>query len=177
MLTFRKAIVSDADAIAQLVNSAYRGESSRAGWTTEADLLDGLRTSADEIQQLITAESAIILLCLNGTALIGSICIEKAQDTAHIGMFVVNPASQGQGIGKQLLAAAENLAQQTWAVQTYQMHVITLRHELIAFYERRGYQRTEILTEFPVNDAVWQPKRAGLQLATLEIIIKNQSDS
>jgi ribosomal protein S18 acetylase RimI-like enzyme len=176
MNIFRKAIVSDVDAIAQLVNSAYRGEYSRAGWTTEADLLDGLRTSADEIQQLIAAESAIILLCLNNTALMGSICIEKAQDTAHIGMFVVNPTSQGQGIGKQLLAAAENLAQQTWAVQTYQMHVITLRHELIAFYERRGYQRTGILTEFPINDAVWQAKRAGLQLEVLEKSSGNQSD-
>lgn len=116
MNIFRKAIVTDVDAIAQLVNSAYRGESSRAGWTTEADFLDGLRTSADEIQQLIAAESTIILLCLNDAALMGSICIEKAQGAAHIGMFVVNPTSQGQGIGKQLLAAAENLAQQTWAV-------------------------------------------------------------
>jgi GNAT superfamily N-acetyltransferase len=168
MNIFRKAIMSDVDAIVQLVNSAYRGESSRAGWTTEADLLDGLRTSANEIQQLIASDGAIILLCLDETVLMGSICIEKAQDTAHIGMFVVNPSSQGQGIGKQLLAAAENLAQQTWAVQTYHMHVITLRYELIAFYERRGYQRTGILTEFPVNDAVWQPKRAGLQLETLE---------
>ena len=174
MTIFRKAIVTDVDAIAQLVNSAYRGESSHAGWTTEADLLDGLRTSADEIKQLIAAESALILLCWNDAALMGSICIEKAQDTAHIGMFVVNPTSQGQGIGKQLLAAAENLTQQTWAVQTYQIHVITLRHELIAFYERRGYQRTGILTEFPVNDAVWQPKRAGLQLEILEKSSRNK---
>ena len=103
MNIFRKAIVSDVDAIVQLVNSAYRGESSRAGWTTEADLLDGLRTSANEIQQLIASDGVIILLCLDETVLMGSICIEKAQDSAHIGMFVVNPSLQGQGIGKQLL--------------------------------------------------------------------------
>ncbi len=168
MHRFRKAILADAAAIAQLINASYRGESSRAGWTTEADILDGLRTTTDEVKQLINAENTIVLLCSNDTDLIGTICLEKAQDTVHIGMFVVNPVLQGQGIGKQLLAAAENLAQQTWSVQKFQMHVITLRHELIAFYERRGYQRTGILSKFPVNPFVWQPKLAGLKLETLE---------
>jgi hypothetical protein len=72
------------------------------------------------------------------------------------------------------LVAAEKLAQQTWAAQKFQMHVITIRHELIAFYERRGYKRTGILSEFPVNPLVWQPKLAGLQLETLEKIISTQ---
>lgn len=174
MQHFRKAIVTDAQAIAQLVNAAYRGESSRAGWTTEADLLDGLRASIDEVKRLIESENTITLLCFNDKDLIGSICIEKMQDAAHIGMFVVKPTLQGQGVGKRLLAAAEELAQQTWLVQKLQMHVITLRHELIAFYERRGYRRTGVLSEFPVNPAVWQPKQAGLKLETLEKIITNQ---
>jgi ribosomal protein S18 acetylase RimI-like enzyme len=170
----RKAIVTDAQAIAQLVNAAYRGESSRAGWTTEADLLDGLRTSIEEVQRLIESENAIIFLCLNDKYLLGSICVEKVQDAAHIGMFVVKPSLQDQGVGKLLLAAAEELAQQTWLVQKLQMHVISLRHELISFYERRGYRRTGVLSEFPVNPAVWQPKLAGLKLEMLEKIIPNQ---
>ena len=174
MQQFRKAIMTDAQAIAQLVNAAYRGESSRAGWTTEADLLDGLRTGIDEVKRLIESENTILLLCLNGQDLLGSICIEKMQDAAHIGMFVVKPTLQGQGIGKLLLATAEELAQRTWLVQNLQMHVITLRHELIAFYERRGYRRTGVFSEFPVNSAVWQPKLAGLKLETLEKIITNQ---
>src|SRR4051794_13241714 len=41
---FREAGPADLGAIVALVESAYRGESSRAGWTTEADLLDGQRT-------------------------------------------------------------------------------------------------------------------------------------
>lgn len=148
MQNFRKAIVSDADAIAQLVNASYRGESSRAGWTTEADILDGLRTSADEVQRLISSENTCILLSSKGAELVGTICLEKDQAVVHIGMFVVSPHLQGNGIGKQLLAAAENLAQQTWPIQKFQMHVITIRHALIAFYERRGYKRTGVLSDF-----------------------------
>jgi ribosomal protein S18 acetylase RimI-like enzyme len=178
-LTFTPALLSDAAEIAMLVNASYRGESSRAGWTTEADILDGLRTSTDEVERLIKAENTIILLCwgdgnLSDVNLLGTICLERELDAIHIGMFVVNPIFQGNGIGKQLLVAAEKLAQQTWAAQKFQMHVITIRHELIAFYERRGYKRTGILSEFPVNPLVWQPKLAGLQLETLEKIISTQ---
>jgi len=168
MRHFRKAVLTDAEAISKLVNMAYRGESSRAGWTTEADILDGLRTSADEVERLITSEDTIVLLCLDDDELLGSICLEKVNAIVHIGMFVVNPILQANGIGKCLLAEAEKFAQETWAVNKFQMHVITLRHELIAFYERRGYWRTGLLSEFPVNLAVWQPKLAGLQLETLE---------
>jgi ribosomal protein S18 acetylase RimI-like enzyme len=168
MQHFRKAVLTDAEAISKLVKMAYRGESSRAGWTTEADILDGLRTSAEEVERLIVAKNTIILLCLNDAELLGSICIEMAQTTVHIGMFVVNPALQAKGIGKQMLAEVEKLAQEMWIVDKFQMHVITLRHELILFYERRGYLRTGIVGEFPVNPEVWQPKLAGLQLETLE---------
>lgn len=168
MYNFRQAVSVDAETIAQLVNSGYRGVASRAGWTTEADLLDGSRTNADEVKRLIESEHAIILLCLHGEVLVGTVCLEKKQDAAHIGMFVVSPVLQGQGIGKQLLIAAENLAQQTWSVDKLRMQVITLRQELIAFYERRGYRRTGIVSAFPVNPAVWQPKLAGLQLELIE---------
>lgn len=168
MQYFRLANILDTASIVQLVNAAYRGESSRAGWTTEADLLDGLRTGTEEVKRLIEAEHAMLLLCLDGDDLIGTVCIEREQHTAHIGMFVVQPTLQGNGIGKRLLAEAEKLAQQTWRVQKLQMQVITQRHELIAFYERNGYQRTGAVCEFPVNPAMWQPKVTGLQLALLE---------
>lgn len=171
MQLFRKAVLTDVEAIVKLVNMAYRGESSRAGWTTEADILDGLRTSANEVERLISSEDSIVLLCLNDDELLGSICLEKQNDIAHIGMFVVNPMMQASGIGKCLLTEAESLARHMWGIEQFQMHVITIRRELIAFYERRGYVRTGILTEFPVNPDVWQPKLAGLQLETLEKFI------
>lgn len=172
MHSFRKAMVADAQAIAQLVNSAYRGEASRAGWTTEADILDGLRTNADEVKRLIESDGVMILLCMNLGDLIGAVCLEKMRNIVNIGMFVVNPMLQNQGIGKALLVTAENLAQQMWEVDKFQMHVITVRHELLAFYLRRGYQRTGFVSEFPVNPAVWQPKLTGLQLVVLEKIIR-----
>lgn len=171
MQHFKKAVLTDVEAIVKLVNMAYRGETSRAGWTTEADILDGLRTSVNEVEHLIASEDTIVLLCLNDDELLGSICVEKESAIAHIGMFVVNPTIQANGIGKRLLTEAESLAQHMWGIEQFQMHVITIRHELIAFYERRGYMRTGILTEFPVNPEVWQPKLAGLQLETLEKFI------
>ena len=175
MQHFKTATLQDTETISSLVNKAYRGESSRAGWTTEADILDGLRTSADEVKQLIESPNTIILLCLDDNELLGSICIERQNTTAHIGMFVVNPMLQARGLGKCLLAEAEKLARTMWKVAKFEMHVITLRHELIAFYERRGYQRTGVLSKFPVNPDLWQPKLAGLELEVLEKVYPTSS--
>ncbi len=167
-LKFRDAIVDEAPQIAALVNAAYRGESSKQGWTTEAHILDGLRTSTHEIQQLIQAENSKIIMCTQGAVLIGAVHVHKTHDTAHIGMFVVKPQLQNLSIGKQLLTVAESTALQAWQVNKFVMLVITIRHELIAFYERRGYKGTGILQVFPVNPKFWMPKVAGLKLERFE---------
>lgn len=167
-LSFRRATVDDAQAIADMVNSAYRGESSRQGWTTEADLLDGLRTTPQEIQQLVTAPDSFLLLCHRDAELAGSVQVEKQGKQAYIGMFVVRPDIQGAGIGKHLLEEAETRARKEWGVTSYVMIVITSRRELIAFYERRGYQRTGELSEFPLNPSLWTPKVGGLKMERLE---------
>jgi ribosomal protein S18 acetylase RimI-like enzyme len=167
-LSFRKAAMEEAEQIAAMVNESYRGETSRKGWTTEADLLDGLRTDAEEVRCLIGSDVSMVLVCLSGAELVGSVCLEKMDDHAHLGMFVVKPVLQGQGIGKQLLTAAEHTAQREWAVGKLAMAVITCRHELIAFYERRGYQRKGVFREFPLNPEVWMPKVQGLRLEILE---------
>ena len=171
-MIFRPAIPDEALQIAAMINASYRGETSRQGWTTEADLLDGLRTSEGEVSQLIQSPYAMIMLCLKdsgqGSELMGSILMERQDDSVHVGMFVVQPGLQKQGIGKQLLAAAENAAKQRWAASKFSMMVITLRHELIAFYQRRGYRRTGIFKEFPVNPEIWRPKVEGLLLEKLE---------
>lgn len=166
-LSFRPAAVIESSKIAALANAAYRGETSRQGWTTEADLLDGLRTSAEEVRRLTESDHSVILICMHGNEIVGSVCLERHAGAAHVGMFVVNPALQGSGIGKQLLTYAEGYAQQHWNVNKFLMHVITVRHELIAFYERRGYRRTGIFEAFPENPAMWQPILSGLQLEQL----------
>ncbi|MDD2802451.1 MAG: GNAT family N-acetyltransferase [Methylococcales bacterium] len=167
-LTFSKAQQQDAEQLAALVNSAYRGEVSRQGWTTEVDLLDGRRTEAAELERLIADANSIILLCKHASELVGSIHLERNVEQVQFGMLAVNPSLQGRGIGKQLLQSAELAAQQAWPVNTFIMAVISSRHELIAFYERRGYRRTGITKAFPVNPALWTAKVADLQLEFLE---------
>ncbi|MBC7786011.1 MAG: GNAT family N-acetyltransferase [Methylophilaceae bacterium] len=172
IISFRDALPADASQIAALINASYRGETSRKGWTTEANILDGLRTSEHEIYQLIQAEHSKIIVCIQNETLIGSIHLLHTDDSAHIGMFVVKPELQNFNIGKQLLTAAESFAQAQWQVKKLAMLVITVRKELIAFYERRGYKRTGLFQEFPVNPAVWQPKLKGLKLERLEKLVK-----
>ncbi|MBC3881849.1 GNAT family N-acetyltransferase [Undibacterium sp. LX40W] len=148
-LSFRHALKGDAAAIAVLVNSAYRGDSSRAGWTTEADLLTGTRINAEEVVNLIEADHSVVLLCLQDAEMIGCVHLEKTDDAAYLGMFVVQPTRQGGGIGKQFMQAAETEVQALWGVKKMWMSVISVRAELIAYYERRGYVRTGRFKPFP----------------------------
>lgn len=167
-LSFRKATQQDISAVVALVNSAFRGESSRQGWTTEADLLDGVRTTEHDIRQRILGGDSYLLLCHAGKQLAGSVHVERQGEHAHIGMFVVKPDLQGRGIGKRLLDEAETLARRDWVVSAYVMLVITFRSELTAFYERRGYRRTGVMQAFPVNPELWTPRVDGLQMEVLE---------
>jgi len=167
-LSFRPAQPQDVEAIVTLVNSAYRGDSSRQGWTTEADILDGQRTDAEEIHSLITADNSLLLLGWQGDELVSSVHLEKTEQGAYLGMLTIKPGLQGQGLGKQVMREAEEFARQHWGAQTMRMTVITLRHELIAFYERRGYRRTGELIPFPTSPRFGLPKVESLQLEALE---------
>lgn len=146
---FRHAVKADAAAIAVLVNSAYRGDSSRAGWTTEADLLTGTRINAEEVVQLIEADYSVVFLCSQNGEIVGCVHLEKTDDAAYLGMFVVQPNLQGGGIGKLFMQAAEKEVQTLWGVKKMWMSVISVRAELIAYYERRGYVRTGRFKPFP----------------------------
>jgi len=175
MLLFQKAEISDAEAIVQLINSAYRGNSSRKGWTTEADLLDGLRTTNAEVGRIIRREDAFMLIGVLNNEIIASICCEwqaiAGNNTAHFGMIAVKPSLQNKGYGKQVIAAAEALTRREWRVVGFTMTVISIRHELIAFYEKLGYQRTGEFKDFPVKPELWQPKVEGLNLQYLAKLV------
>lgn len=168
-LSFRLALAAEASHIATMINQAYRGDTSRLGWTTEADLLDGLRTSEEEVRQLIAAQHSVLIVCLQAKQLLGSVHMQRHTDSVHIGMFVVQPACQNQGVGKQLLAFAEDWALQHWQARRFEMGVISVRTELIAYYARRGYRSAGEYREFPVNPALWQPRRQDLKL---ELLVK-----
>ncbi len=167
-LTYRTASADDVYAIVALVQSAYRGDASRAGWTTEADLLDGQRTDADAVAALIHTPASRILLCKQDGALLASAHLEKYAATCHVGMFAVRPERQGGGLGRAMLTEAERIARDEWDCLEMQMTVITLRTELIAWYERRGYRRTGTFRPFPYGDARFGiPKRDDLRMAVL----------
>ena len=143
-----------------LVNSAYRGDSSKKGWTTEADLLDGIRTDEDSLRKLIEDPGSVILKYTSGSCVLqGCVYLKKKGDKLYLGMLTVSPELQAKGIGKQLLAAAEDYAKQVGCIGIT-MTVISVRHELIAWYERHGYHPTGETEPFPTDPSFGLPKLA-----------------
>ncbi len=170
-ITFRQALLQDIPRIVSLVNSAYRGESSQQGWTTEAYWLDGQRTDEEEITRLLNPPDSMILLAEIGGESVASAHLEKQEECACLGMLAVCPELQRRGIGKRLMAAAEEKARE-WGAGKMLMTVITLRQELIAFYGRYGYVRTGRVMPFPTSEKFGLQKVPGLQLEYLEKPLK-----
>jgi ribosomal protein S18 acetylase RimI-like enzyme len=169
-LTFRYADAGDIPAVVELVESAYRGDSSRAGWTTEADLLDGQRTDADAVAEIVASPSRVLLVAEAEGVLAGCCQLEKRLPAvAYFGMFSVRPTAQGRGWGRAILAEAERLARNEWAATTMVLTVLNLRRDLIAWYERRGYQLTGESRPFPYgNERFGIPRRPDLSFVVLE---------
>lgn len=169
-LVFRRAGLADVAAIVALVESAYRGESGRRGWTTESDLLDGQRTDAADVRALIDRVDSCILLAESGAHLVASCHLERRGETGYFGMFAVDPAGQGGGVGKKVLAEAERIIGQQWHCRAVHLTVIVQRQELIDWYGRRGYRRTGEFQPFPYgNERFGIPRRDDLRF---EILLK-----
>ena len=165
----RHATLDDIPALIALVTSAYRGDASRAGWTTEADLLDGARIDPEVLRaDLERPQSKIVLLEQAGNLLAcAHVAIEDG--AGYFGMFAVSPTLQGGGIGKRLLAECERIAREDWHLPCMRMTVIDVRDALIAFYQRRGYHRTGVFKPFPYGDPRFgEPKRDDLRFEVLE---------
>ncbi|KAB7771978.1 GNAT family N-acetyltransferase [Xanthomonas maliensis] len=167
--TFRTATVEDIDALVALVTSAYRGDTSRVGWTTEADFLDGARIDPEVLRQDLLRDRSLVLLVEQDGQLRACAHIADDHGAGYFGMFAVDPTAQGSGLGKLLLAEAERIVHGVWGLPVMRMTVIDIRHELVAFYERRGYRRTGILKPFPYGDARFGiPLRDDLRFEVLE---------
>jgi ribosomal protein S18 acetylase RimI-like enzyme len=161
-----KATPNDIPALVKLINSAYRGESSKKGWTTEADLLGGQRTDPDTLLATMNSPNSVIMkFCNEQNEIEGCVYLNKQDDKMYLGMLTVNPELQAKGIGKLMMNRAEEYATEEGCKGVI-MTVISIRSELIAWYERRGYRDTGERKPFPMTD----PK-FGLPQQHLEFIV------
>ena len=170
-LLFRSASLQDIPAILVLVHSAYRGETSRLGWTTEADLLEGQRTDEDELRSMIEAREARtrVVLGFFQDELVASMLLDPRPDHVHVGMVAVRPDRQALGIGRRLLEHAEQVARAERLGAVLRMTVIAQRLELLRWYERRGFLPTGERAPFPYGEVRFGlPLRPDLHFLVLE---------
>lgn len=165
------ACLEECEELARLINSAYRGKSSYAGWTTEAEYLDGQRIDAGMLEEMVRTPQTY-LLTLRETAagpILGCVHLHLASPTdCYLGMLTICPNLQAKGMGKILLAESENFAREKGA-KKMTMNVIQLRKSLMEWYERRGYRNTGVMNPFPYgNDRVGIPLRKDLKFIIFE---------
>lgn len=167
-LRFRPAAPDECDAVADLVQSAYRGDSSRRGWTTEADLLDGRRTDAQMVRDLIASPDDVVLVGDAGDDGVVACChLQHRGDSVYLGMFAVRPELQGHGLGSAVLAAAEEHAR-SQGVARLEITVLNHRPELHAWYTRKGFEMTGETVPFPYGDERFGvPRRDDLLLLAM----------
>lgn len=166
-MSITKATKADIPALVILVNSAYRGEHAKKGWTNEADLLvGGIRIDAAEMQEMMADDDHVILKHEEGNKVTACVSLVKKEDYLYLGMLTVSPELQGSGMGKKLLQAAEDFARQE-QFGRIRMTVITARKELIDWYMRHGYTDTGERLPFPYEPGHGEPSQP-LEFAILE---------
>jgi ribosomal protein S18 acetylase RimI-like enzyme len=165
------AELKDVSELNELVNSAYRGDSSRQGWTTEADLLDGIRIDEERLTEVIQKQDSVILKYTDDkNKIIGCVHLEKKGHKMYLGMLTVSPTLQSRGIGKELIRTSEAYAMRQNCFSVY-MSVITDRTELIAWYEKYGYKNTGIKKPFPMGNPRFGLPKKELEFVVLEKIL------
>jgi ribosomal protein S18 acetylase RimI-like enzyme len=164
----RFAGISSLPGVLALVQDAYRGDPSRAGWTTEADLIDGGRTDAALVTALMVSVRDAILVAEDADGPLACCAVGMHDGRATLGMFAVRPTLQGRGTGAAVLRGAEAYVRERWAAPALHLSAIEARTELIAWYERRGYVRTGETEPFPYGDERYgRPRRDDLRLVVL----------
>lgn len=150
MITIRPALEADLAHLHPVVERAYRGDSARAGWTHEADLVSGERTDLESLRALLTGDSRLLIARDDDTVL-GCVNIaDRGDGLAYLGLLCVDPQLQAGGIGRKLVAAAEAAARDIFTATHVEMAVIDRRTELIAWYVRHGYAPSGETRPFPV---------------------------
>ena len=169
-IVVRDAGTADIPALHRLIESAYRGESSRAGWTTEADLLDGQRTDPDDLAGILADPSQALLTAWRDGELLGCVLIaDRGEGTGYFGMLSVSPTLQGGGLGRRLVEAAHAALAARFGARRVRISVFPQRETLIAWYWRLGYEPTGETLPFPYNDPRFGlPLRDDLHFIVME---------
>jgi GNAT superfamily N-acetyltransferase len=160
------ALKEDIPSMVPLINSAYRGEESKRGWTTEADMVNGeIRTSEKELERLMSNPAVTFLKYEENGLLLACVFLQQRHDKLYLGMLSVRPDQQAKGIGRKLIEAAEQLAKDR-SLRAVIMRVIDRRTELIQWYERRGYSDTGLRE--PWENSVFGSAAVPIQFSVLE---------
>lgn len=165
-----RATLEDVSALNSLVNSAYRGESSKKGWTTEEHLLGGIRTTKKDLTETIRKNDTFILKYTEAEQILGCMMLVEKENALYLGMLTVSPDLQGRGIGKKMLKSAEVFAKEK-GIPKIEMTVISIRLELVSWYERHGYVKTGEIIPFPMNNPDFGEPKQHLEFIVMEKII------
>ncbi|HTX30118.1 MAG TPA: GNAT family N-acetyltransferase [Solirubrobacteraceae bacterium] len=168
-LTWSFATPDDVPELVRLIRSAYRGEASRAGWTSEADLVEGERTSEEAVRRLLDAPGSRVLLAREEADSAVACCHveDRGHGVASLGMFAVAPERQAAGVGRWLLAEAERAAAEVFAARRLEISVLAPQAGLIAWYERRGFTRTGERRPFPADARFARALRDDLEFIVM----------
>jgi ribosomal protein S18 acetylase RimI-like enzyme len=169
-ITIRDAVAADIPALHRLIESAYRGEASRAGWTTEADLLDGQRTDPEDLAEILADPKQALLSAWRGDELVGCVLIaDRGEGTGYFGMLSVSPTLQAGGLGRRLVDAAHAMLAERFGARRVRISVFPQRETLIGWYQRLGYRLTGDTLPFPYgNPRFGLPLRDDLYFLVME---------
>lgn len=163
----KAASFTDAEKITRLVNSVYRGENSRKGWTTEADFLEGIRITKEKVEEITQRKNDVIILGIIDDEIIACVHLQNAGSYSYLGMLSVDVNYQAKGVGKILINECERYTKQEWHLDEIKMKVIGRRKELIDYYLRRGYYLTGEREDFGVMPETFGDPLEKLYFETL----------
>jgi ribosomal protein S18 acetylase RimI-like enzyme len=171
-VTIRPATVADIPALHALIERTYRGDTAKAGWTHEADMIGGQRTDPEQLAEMIADPRQLILIADAEGQPHGCVSLtDKGEGLAYLGLLTVDPMLQAAGLGRAMLAEAERESAARFGATRMEMSVIAQRPELVAWYERRGYAQTGERRPFPYGD-----ERFGRpEIDTLEFVVMERA--
>src|SRR6266481_1347377 len=143
-LRFRSAVLADVEALARLINAAFR---------VEQPFIEGDRINPEGVRAYM--KKGEILLAEDSSGLVGCVYVEVRGDRGYLGLLGVEPKRQGAGLGRKLMEAAENFFSEA-GCRAIELRIVSARTPLPAFYRYLGYVETgtapfpaEVRTKIP----------------------------